>query len=296
MSAVKYYAKFKNWHHNYRLMKKQKNMRKKMLEYLNSQNNEEKKQLIPFFTRHYFEWIPYFWIDEYDMYDEESYIKIHLDKKMDMYFVDWHGKKLYWKQGTSKRKVLDKVRELYVEQDERSPHKYTTPDSIEGMVVADIGAAEGFYSLDVVDRAEHVYLFESDPGWMKALRATFAPYKDKVTIVPLFVGNRVGDQFTTLDEFFRDKKLDYIKADIEGAECEMLMGGSDVFKNKIKAANICLYHNPEDEVDILDKLKELGFYNLKISPGFLCWPKEALPPEKWLRRGVVFAERKDEMV
>ena len=73
------------------------------------------------------------------------------------------------------------------------------------MVVANIGAAEGFFSLDVVERVRHVYLSESAPDWMKVLRATFLPYKDKIMIVTMFVGNRADDNFITLDEFFKIK-------------------------------------------------------------------------------------------
>lgn len=73
-----------------------------MLEYLHNQENVEKRKLIPFFEQHYIEWIPYFWIDEYDLYDEEKYIKIEYDNQNGMYYVDWHGKKLYWRRDTKK--------------------------------------------------------------------------------------------------------------------------------------------------------------------------------------------------
>lgn len=144
--------------------------------------------------------------------------------------------------------------------------------------------------MDIVDKVKHVYLFERDPGWVEALNATFFPYKEKVTIVPLFVGDELGECSTTLDEFFRDKQVDYIKADIEGAEYSMLVGGVETFK-KLKGANICLYHSPEDEKVILNKLKEYGYYKQNISPGYLYWPDENIQPKNWLRRGVVYAEK-----
>lgn len=93
-----------------------------------------------------------------------------------------------------------------MEQDLRSPHHYL--DSIEevkGKIFVDVGSAEGFTSLEVIEKASHIYLFEQDKLWIEALNATFGPWKEKVSIIPKFVGNNNSEQETTLDAFSKIK-------------------------------------------------------------------------------------------
>ncbi|MDR0305565.1 MAG: FkbM family methyltransferase [Chitinispirillales bacterium] len=54
---------------------------------------------------------------------------------------------------------------------------------------------------------------------------------------------------TTLDEFVKENnisKVDFIKADIEGAERDMLKGAAWVLKNYAPKLAICTYHLPDD--------------------------------------------------
>jgi FkbM family methyltransferase len=54
---------------------------------------------------------------------------------------------------------------------------------------------------------------------------------------------------TTLDKFAADnrlKKIDFIKADIEGAERDMLRGAKNVLKEFAPKLAICTYHLPDD--------------------------------------------------
>ena len=46
----------------------------------------------------------------------------------------------------------------------------------------DAGCAEGYTSLEVVEEVDHLYLFECDEAWIEALEATFALWREKVTI------------------------------------------------------------------------------------------------------------------
>jgi hypothetical protein len=61
---------------------------------------------------------------------------------------------------------------------------------------------------------------------------------------------------TTLDKFVEEKKLtrvDFIKADIEGAERDMLRGAANVLKTHAPKLAICTYHLADDP-DVLEKI------------------------------------------
>ena len=71
-----------------------------------------------------------------------------------------------------------------IEQDQRSAHHYFNNNKdVTGKVFVDVGCAEGYSSLEIIEEAKHVYLFEQNESWLEAIRATFEPWKDKVTIV-----------------------------------------------------------------------------------------------------------------
>ena len=48
-------------------------------------------------------------------------------------------------------------------------------EEVKGKIFVDIGSAEGFTSLEVIEKASHIYLFEQDKLWIEALNATFGP-------------------------------------------------------------------------------------------------------------------------
>jgi FkbM family methyltransferase len=61
---------------------------------------------------------------------------------------------------------------------------------------------------------------------------------------------------TTLDKFVEDNKLSrvyFIKADIEGAERDMLRGATQVLKRFAPKLAICTYHLPDDP-EVLEKI------------------------------------------
>jgi FkbM family methyltransferase len=63
-------------------------------------------------------------------------------------------------------------------------------------------------------------------------------------------------QITTLDKFVEENKLskiDFIKADIEGAERDMLLGATNVLKTFAPKLAICTYHLPDDP-EVLEKI------------------------------------------
>lgn len=64
----------------------------------------------------------------------------------------------------------------------------------------------------------------------------------------------------SLDEYFADKeeKPTFIKADIEGAEMEMLEGAAGIIANRKPLLAICIYHKVEDLYEIPILLKRLN--------------------------------------
>ncbi len=61
----------------------------------------------------------------------------------------------------------------------------------------------------------------------------------------------------SIDDYFKDNPISFIKADIEGMEIAMLQGAKQtILKNKPKIA-ICVYHNINDLIDIVEFLHNI---------------------------------------
>jgi FkbM family methyltransferase len=81
---------------------------------------------------------------------------------------------------------------------------------------------------------------------------------------------------TTLDNFVSQnsiKKLDFIKMDVEGAECDVLKGASKLLKNKAPKLAIALYHKTSDLFTIPVLIHEINpkykiYIRSKISQPF----------------------------
>lgn len=96
-----------------------------------------------------------------------------------------------------------------MEQDEQSTHNYKlniVKDNKNIKIVAEVGSAEGFMALDLIDWVDKVYLFECDEEGIEALNKTFENYKHKVEIVKKYICATNNKDSITLDSFFEGKK------------------------------------------------------------------------------------------
>lgn len=120
---------------------------------------------------------------------------------------------------------------------------------------------------------------------METLKITFAPWKDKVTIVPKYVCDKEDEDSVTLDSFFSDKKEDFLKMDIEGAELSALDGAKELIKgDKPLKVAVCAYHKEKDEDEIK---KRLTNFQITTSTGWMF----ASYNYPYFRRGIIRAKK-----
>ncbi len=227
-------------------------------EYINSED-PEKKEVAEYVKRYGFTSVfPY----EYRLKYKNMEKKVYRDP--DGYPYVLHGeKKLFFKPTMTDKEVERLYLEMMSEQDIESPHCYVQQknrEPKEGCIIAELGAAEAMFTLDWIERCKKAYLFECDETWGEVYERTFAPWIEKIEIVKKYVGSG-GDESNTiqLDDYFRDKDISLVKADIEGAEVAMLDGGTNVFLHKIDQAYLCTYHRCDHPKIIKEKLDQYGF-------------------------------------
>ncbi|MCL2843976.1 MAG: FkbM family methyltransferase [Chitinivibrionia bacterium] len=222
-------------------------------------------------------------------------INVLTDEECNMNYVVHNNKRLYFPQAFDTENCRNYYCSLCVEQDHRSPHRYDTPEYSPkiGDVIADIGAAEGVWALAHVETAGKIYLFECEQEWITALQKTFEPWKDKVEIVNKFISDTTNEKCITFDDFIKDKEINVIKADIEGAEQAMLRGCAQTLSRREKddlKLLLCTYHKSDDAENIKSILEESGFAT-EFSKGYLVvyWDDK----EPYLRKGVIRAQKKN---
>lgn len=149
-----------------------------------------------------------------------------------------------------------------------------------GDVVIDAGAWIGDFSAYCAKKEAFAYAFEPTPSTVKVLEKTidFNKAKDFIKIIPFGLGDRedvmkfddnnlgsansfnkegrVQIKIITLDNWVKEnnvKQINFIKADIEGYERNMLLGAQEVLKKFQPTLSICTYHLPDDP-EVLEKI------------------------------------------
>ena len=191
-------------------------------------------------------------------------------------YVTHNGKRLYFPEFYSIEKVQKDYTALLIEQDERAAHRYVRAyEELKGRTLIDVGAAEASFALDTIELTKHVFIFECMEHWQKPLQATFEPWKDKVTIVKQYVGDKTSGAFVTIDDFLAQQSRDnlFIKMDIEGAERMALAGAQKTLQSgKNIQLSVTTYHRPGDPEYIKNLLEGYGF-KTEFSDGLMYWNK-----------------------
>lgn len=232
--------------------------------------------------------IPYQFILDYDYHK----IVVHRDEDAGMFYVYLDGKKLYYHKGfTNPGDVQKSFTFISVEQHPDSPHRYL--DNFFSVnsddIVADLGAAEGNFSLMIIEKVKELIIIEADPIWIEALHKTFEPWKDKVRIINKFVGEKNDENTLTLDKIPGENKISVIKMDIEGAEIVVLETAQSYIRdNNIKMA-VTVYHRQSD-ADNIKNLLERNNYETVFSKGFMLFVFDKLVPP-YFRHGLIKAHK-----
>lgn len=188
-------------------------------------------------------------------------------------YVMHNGRKLFFPNYEDER-IRKDYNQLMMEGDQRSPHCYFSSDFSfeEGMVLIDVGAAEGIISLDVVDKAAEIYMLECSKQWQNALRHTFFDYKEKAHIINKYAGAGNNGTTVTIDALldkYKDKRI-FIKIDIEGMEIEALRGCLNTIKNNVVQIAVACYHTNNQENELMSFFRENGL-SVEVSDGVMLY-------------------------
>lgn len=209
---------------------------------------------------------------------------IFYNKSVQMFYLLEGGHKLYFANGFDEEKTLNMYRSLKREQDIKSPHRYLEEEDIniikrqkakgKKIVLYELGAMEGMFSLGLIDMVDEVHIFECSSGWISALKNTFYPWKDKVKIVNKSVSDYSDRTHICMNDYCVQSTSTLntyiiVKMDIEGNERFALKGMKDFLE---KASHfmlfVCTYHKQDDE-EMVRKL--FSDCQIRNTQGYFCF-------------------------
>jgi len=183
-----------------------------------------------------------------------------------------------WADAESRATYVSRVR-YTATQDLRdmppiTPRQYFIPEMPRRLYrsFVDGGAFDGDTFLEFrrefADDFDNYYAFESDGGTLRKLRSAlpddsrihvypFALYNEKTSLSFLGIGHEasgiVADGMPessrvsadALDNILENKRVSFIKFDIEGAEPEALLGARNIIAGQMPGLAVCVYHRPD---------------------------------------------------
>lgn len=228
------------------------------------------------------------------------------DGKGELPYAVVGGKKLFLMQGSHKKEIQKYIAGLMEEQADNSPHLYIDRDDFflkadhtsERPILIDVGCAEGNFTLEYIGHAREAYLIEGDSRWNEPLKATFAPWAEKVHIVNQFVAEKSDEaaKKTSLDDLFagfHGEKI-FLKMDLEGWGLKALQGSANLLKNNDVYVACACYHSDTEYEDIR-KYLEAAHPDYAVWPSegvCICWFDKALS-YPYFRRGMLRARKRE---
>lgn len=294
--SEKFRSLYNNFKNNKRTRienRKSEKYKNEILQYYSTRTDvaNDIKEVISYLRQNPLSVFPYPFTNNYS----SANIKVYYDEQLNnLPYVMHEGKRLYFRRDKKEYKIMREYNFLMLEQDANSPHRYIT-DTFkikEGEVLIDIGSAEGNFSLSNIEKIKRLYLVEADPGWIEALTATFAPWKDKVTILNKYASDINDDKSISLDALLQhEEKVDFIKIDVEGAEQQVLAGATTVINNNkgLKVA-LCTYHKQED-AELFAEILTSKRFKIEFSNGYMIFINgdKSLFKPPYLRKGLIRA-------
>jgi len=259
-------------------------------QYYKTTNDSEVIEILSYLVTNSIAMIPY----EFTKDCKARSITIMRDDKLSYPYVIIGGNKVYFPK-ISDLEIRESVISALIEQHDQSPHKYLTDQFKidDGDTALFVGASDGIFCLSIIEKAKKVYLFEPDIEWIAPLNLTFAPWKEKVEIIQKCVSNKNDSQNVSLDTFLssRNEHVNYLQADIEGTEKELLLGASYTLENSIKLKlSICCYHKQRDQAELSEFLLSKS-YQISYSKGYMIMWMQLPCGTPYLRKGVIYASR-----
>ena len=235
--------------------------------------------------------IPYKFIEKY----KRMPIEVFDDSEEGLSYAMVNQQKVYFPSVFDHEEIRYRVRQSLWEQADESPHRYfhqkNTPFAGKYAVV--IGASDCLFAMRILPHFEKVFFFEADKKWHRPMKETLSSFEDKVEIISKWVGDKDEKNCITLDKFFEGnyERVDYIQADIEGAEMKMLWGAEELVETSPRLKlSICCYHNAHDEAEIGDFLRARGFA-VRPSKGYMLLFMQYPLKYPYVRRGVLYASK-----
>lgn len=229
--------------------------------------------------------------------DEQIKVVSGFDSETSLPYVVHNGKKLFFPSGCSAEwsylNLVQKEKLLGVDDLGGTPHQYQSPKVHveEGDVVIDIGAAEGLFALDQIEKASQVIIVENDSRWLEPLRYTFAPFVDKTTIINKSVSAFDTENTVSLAKLLSntDHRSIFVKMDIEGYELPSIMAATDFLKARsgIKMA-VASYHKQHDYEELKRIFEQVGYWT-ESSNGYMLFHSYDMPMPPYFRHGIIRA-------
>tara|TARA_B100001287_G_scaffold253338_1_gene235976 strand:- start:1945 stop:3033 length:1089 start_codon:yes stop_codon:yes gene_type:complete len=169
---------------------------------------------------------------------------------------------------------------LYKSEELQYFNKFTSNNNKENFVFVDGGAFDGDSYFECIknQNISEAFLFEPDPNNFKLLLENLSSTNAKPFLIPLGLSD-CYDTFTfsssgeaghidsggdlnvstcSIDEFFGDKKVDFIKLDIEGNEKNALIGAKNVICKNSPIICLSAYHRPEDIWELANVINSIS--------------------------------------